>query len=105
MKSGKRGKPTSAVELSNVSPHGIWLLLDDKELFLSFKDFPWFADATINQLASIKLPSPGHFFWPELDIDISLDSIEHPKRYPLVSRLPVLKSINPVNTVSRVAEK
>ena len=105
MKSGKRGKPTSAVELSNVSPYGIWLLLDDKELFLSFKDFPWFADATINQLASVKIPNPGHVFWPELDIDISVESIKNPKRYPLVSKLPVLKSKKDAHTASRVAEK
>jgi hypothetical protein len=77
---------TSTVELSNVSAHGIWLLIDERELFLPFEEFPWFRAATIAQLASIERPSSGSLRWPDLDVDLSIDSIEHPDRYPLVSR-------------------
>ena len=87
MPSAKRGRSTSPVELSNVSPHGLWLLLNGEEKFLPFADFPWFKVATIGQLAHVVLASPGHLYWPELDIDLALDSIEHPERYPLVSRV------------------
>ena len=85
MKSGERGERTSAVELTNVSPHGLWLLLDGRELFLAFDEFPWFRDATIAQLAEIERPAGGHLRWPALDVDLSVDSIEHPDQYPLVS--------------------
>jgi hypothetical protein len=77
---------TSTVELSNVSAHGIWLLIDDRELFLPYDEFPWFRDATIAQLSSIERPTSGGIRWPDLDVDLSIDSIEHPDRYPLVSR-------------------
>ena len=77
---------TSTVELSNVSAHGIWLLVDDRELFLPYDEFPWFRDATIAQLASIERPTEESLRWPDLDVDLSIDSIEHPDRYPLVSR-------------------
>jgi len=70
MKSALRGKPTSKVEVSNVSPGGFWLLLGDRELFLSFKQFPWFQDATIREIATVELPSAHHLYWPELDIDL-----------------------------------
>lgn len=76
---------TSTVELSNVSPHGLWLLVDERELYLPFDEFPWFRDATIGQLARIERPAAGHLRWPDLDVDLSLGSIEHPERYPLVS--------------------
>jgi hypothetical protein len=76
---------TSTVELSNVSAHGLWLLVDEQELYLPFDDFPWFREATIAQLSQIERPEPGHLRWPDLDVDLSLDSIEHPERYPLVS--------------------
>jgi hypothetical protein len=33
------------VEVSNISPHGLWLLLGDAELFASFSEFPRFRDA------------------------------------------------------------
>ena len=76
---------TSTVELSNVSAHGLWLLVDERELYLPFDDFPWFRDATIAQLSRIECPASGHLRWPDLDVDLSLASIEHPERYPLVS--------------------
>jgi hypothetical protein len=86
MKSALRGKNTSAAEVSNVSPDGFWLLLDARELFLSFKDFPWFQDATIRQLTSVERPHPQHLRWPALDVDLTVESVEHPERFPLVSR-------------------
>ncbi len=42
MRSELRGAHTSDVEVTNVSPHGFWLLVDDRELFVPFKTFPWF---------------------------------------------------------------
>jgi hypothetical protein len=75
------------VEVTNVSPHGFWLLIDDEERFLAFDDFPWFRDASIAELTNVKLPGPQHLYWPDLDVDLAVDSIEHPQRYPLVSRV------------------
>ena len=72
--------------MSNVSPHGFWVFLGDRELFLSFQDFPWFREASIGSIANVQRPSPRHLYWPELDVDLSVDSIEHPERFPLVSR-------------------
>ena len=85
MKSDGPGEGTSVVELSNVSPHGMWLLVDDRELYLPFAEFPWFRDASIAELGVIEHPAPDHLRWPDLDVDLSIDSIDHPGRYPLVS--------------------
>ena len=85
MRSAPRGRNTSAVELTNVSGTGFWLLLDGQEFFLPFKQFPWFENVTIGQLANVERPRPDHLYWPDLDVDLALDSIEHPERYPLVS--------------------
>ena len=86
MKSAQPGANTSSVELANVSPHGLWLLIDGKEHYLPFDSFPWFRDATIGELSRIERPGPGHVHWPDLDVDLSVESIEHPERFPLVSR-------------------
>jgi len=56
-----------------------------RELYLPFDAFPWFREASIAQLACIERPTPDHFRWPDLDVDLSIDSIDHPERYPLVS--------------------
>lgn len=86
MKSAARGKPSSILEVTNVSRHGFWLLLDKEERFLAFEHFPWFRDASIGQLCNVELPHPQHLYWPDLDIDLAVESIDHPERFPLVSR-------------------
>lgn len=86
MPSDTPGKSTLAAEVTNVSPHGLWILLDERELFAAFTHFPWFRDATIAQLTLVERPSPNHLYWPALDIDLAVDSLDNPAAYPLVSR-------------------
>jgi hypothetical protein len=74
-------------EVTNVSAHGFWILLADEELFLSFAQFPWFRNATIGALTHLEWPSPNHLYWPDLDIDLAVESIRHPEHFPLVSRV------------------
>jgi len=70
----------------NVSRQGFWLLVAERELFVSFDLFPWFREAAIGRLVDVTMPHPGHLHWPQLDVDLDVDSIEHPERYPLVSK-------------------
>lgn len=86
MKSAKLGKRTSAVEVSNVSKHGFWLLIEDTERFVPFEDFPWFKNAPIGQLLNVELVSSRHLYWPDLDIDLAVESIDHPEQFPLISK-------------------
>ena len=96
MKTVLRGKNTSAVEVTNVSQHGFWIFIGDREVFASFADFPWFEQATIRDLTTVELPSPHHLYWLELDIDLAVDSLDHPDRYPLVSPAVLAGSTPPV---------
>ena len=72
-------------EVSHISHHGLWLLLRDRELFLSYKEFPWFKDAPVSAVLNVQLPQPHHLYWPDLDIDLAVESIERPARFPLVA--------------------
>ena len=86
MNSQALGKSTSLVEVTNISSHGIWLLTKEKELFIPYKEFPWFKDAPIGKIINVEEPTPGHFYWPELDVDLGIESIEHPERFPLKAK-------------------
>ena len=77
---------TSAVEVTNISGHGVWLLAGDKEYFMSHEDFPWFKDVPVGKVLNVEEPTPGHFYWPDLDIDLTAEIIEHPERFPLKSK-------------------
>ncbi|MGA2163038.1 MAG: DUF2442 domain-containing protein [Solirubrobacteraceae bacterium] len=73
--------------MTNISRHGFWLLLDERELFLPFAEYPWFGRAPVEAILRLEQPRPGHLYWPDLDVDLSVDSIEHPSRYPLKAKL------------------
>ncbi len=63
----------------------MWLLVRDRELFLPYDEFPWFRDHPIKPVQNVEEPRQGHFYWPELDVDLTEDIIGHPERFPLKS--------------------
>ena len=85
MRSVQPGKRTSAAEVLSISSNGIWLLVDAKEYFLAFTVFPWFKEAPVSHVLNVEQPRKGHLYWPDLDVDLGIESIEHPERFPLVS--------------------
>jgi hypothetical protein len=80
------GASTSDVEVTHISKHGLWLLPGARELFMSFEHFQWFRDAAIAAIHNVQWPGPRRLYWPQLDIDLAVESIEHPERFPVVPR-------------------
>ena len=78
-------KSNSEVEVSHISQQGIWLLVGDRGMFLSHHNFPWFMDAPVSTVLNVQLLQPHHLYWPDLDIDLAVESVEHPERFPLVA--------------------
>ena len=87
MKSVQPGMNTSEAEVTNITAHGIWMLVRGEEKFLPHEKFPWFRDAKVSSVYSVELPSEHHLHWPELDIDLAVESIDHPERFPLISKV------------------
>lgn len=83
MSSQPHGKSTSAIEVTDISPHGIWVLARGEEVFLPYETFPWFKRGTVEAVLNVEEQSPGRYYWPDLDIDLSLDIMKHPEKYPL----------------------
>ncbi len=83
MKSLKNGKNILKPEITNISEHGFWILLEKKEYFLPFKEYPWFFNAKISSLINVELIHNHHLHWPELDVDLSTEILAYPERYPL----------------------
>lgn len=85
-RSAPPGESTSSVEVTNVTAHGFWLTLDAEALFVPYSKFPWFRGATLEKLTRVERPHSGHLYWPELDIDLAVESIRNPGAFPLVAR-------------------
>lgn len=101
MTSAAPGRNIFPAEVTNVSAHGFWLFVGERELFVPFLHFPWFRDASIHAITNVQLPSPHHLYWPDLDIDLAVESIEHPEKYPLVSQTQPDKAVPPPSGAPR----
>lgn len=78
------GAPTSLVEVTNIDHFGFWLLVENKEYFLPYVDFPWFKSTTVDKILNVQLLHGDHLFWPDLDVDLCLDSLQNPETFPLI---------------------
>jgi len=84
MKSQKLGKNTLECEIQNISNNGIWIYVSEKEYFMPYEEYPWFKNARVSEIYNLELPSEGHLYWPDLDVDLEIDSLKNPEKYPLV---------------------
>jgi hypothetical protein len=84
MTSSAHGAATSLAEVVNIDRHGIWLVVGDTEYFLPYEDFPWFRRAIVEDILAVELLHGDHLHWPLLDVDLSLDSLNHPESFPLI---------------------
>ena len=50
---------TPAISVTHISPHGIWLLAHDEQLFMSYRDFPWFKQQPIEVIQNVDGTIPG----------------------------------------------
>jgi hypothetical protein len=53
---------------------------------MSYDDFPWFKNQTVESITNVEEQSPDHFYWPDIDVDLTLESIKHPEHFPLKSK-------------------
>jgi hypothetical protein len=74
------------VKVTYLTEYGFWLLTSQGEKFLSFWNFPWFHRAPVPHILNVKEPVPGHYHWPDLDVDLSLEIIRNPGRFPLTAK-------------------
>lgn len=80
-----KGKNISEVAI-HTSSFGIWLIVHDTEYFLSYKDYPWFREAKISDIDDVELLHGVHLHWRALDVDLDLDALDNPEKYPLSYR-------------------
>jgi hypothetical protein len=83
MNSPLSGDNTSVVEVTNISAHGIWLYVRGTEQFLDYDQYPWFRERSVREITNVEEPKPGHYYWPDLDVDLSDEIISNPEAFPL----------------------
>jgi hypothetical protein len=78
-----RGRSTSQVEVQGISKNGLWIFVKNREYFLPYQEYPWFKEAKVAEIYSVELLHGSHLYWPDLNVDLELESLEHPAEFPL----------------------
>jgi len=86
MRSLQPGVHTSDLEVVNIDRHGAWLYVKGAEYFLPYEKYRWFKDAKVADILGIQLLHDDHLYWPSLDVNLSVKSLQDPEAYPLVYR-------------------
>lgn len=78
-------KHTSASVLM-INSQGIMVSVLGNDYFISYNRLPWMKDAAVKDVLNVKMSGQDAIEWPSLDIDLEIDSLKHPERYPLVMK-------------------
>ena len=67
-----------------INDRGIMLSVQGEDYFLSYNRVPWMRDATINEVLDVRMSGNNAIEWPKLQVDLEVESLRHPERYPLL---------------------
>ena len=67
-----------------INAQGIMLSVLGNDYFLSYNRIPWMKDAPIRSVLNVQMSGTEAIEWPDLDVDLEIESLRHPERYPLV---------------------
>ena len=67
-----------------INAQGIMISVAGNDYFLSYNRIPWMKDASIKSVLNVRMSGQNAIEWPDLDVDLEIESLMHPERYPLV---------------------
>jgi len=63
----------------------MWLCVAEAEYFLSYKDYPFFKEASVSKIYNVELHHGAHLYWPELDVDLNIEILKNPHHFPSIA--------------------
>jgi len=80
----KNNSAATSASVLMINAQGIMLSVQGNDYFLSYNRIPWMQDAPIRNVLNVQMAGDEAIEWPDLDVDLEIDSLRHPERYPLV---------------------
>ena len=80
----KNNSAATSASVLMINAQGIMLSVQRNDYFLSYNRIPWMQDAPIRNVLNVQMSGDEAIEWPDLDVDLEIDSLRHPERYPLV---------------------
>ena len=80
----RNNSANTSVSVLMINAQGILLSVQGQDYFLSYNRIPWMRDAAIKCVLNVQMSGRNSIEWPDLDVDLEIESLKHPERYPLV---------------------
>ena len=74
----------TSVKVLSITDEGVNLSVAGKEYFISYNRVPWFRNARVSEIMNVTMMGRMGIRWEDLDVDLEIDSLEHPEKYPHV---------------------
>lgn len=75
---------STSVDVLMINEKGVMISVMGQDYFLSYNRVPWMRDATINEVLDVRMNGKNAIEWPKLEVDLEVESLRHPERYPLL---------------------
>ena len=85
-KNSKKNTERTSVSVRSIMPDGIFLTVCENDYYVSYSRLPWFREAKIMDIFNVEMIGDYAVRWDTLDVDLEIDSLKHPERYPLVMK-------------------
>ena len=90
--SSNNNSQLTSVAVLMINSQGMMLSVQGQDYFVSYNRVPWLRDARISSALNVRMCGSRAIEWPELDVDLEIESLKHPERYPLVMKRSPLDS-------------
>lgn len=77
---------TTQVSVLMINDKGIMLSVKGNDYFISYNRIPWMKNACISDALDVQMSGRNAIEWPKLDVDLEIESLKHPERYPLIMK-------------------
>lgn len=77
-----------------INSQGIMISVLGNDYFLSYNRIPWMKDATVRSILNVKMEGKNAISWPDLDVDLEIESLKHPERFPYVMKRNAMDHFN-----------
>lgn len=67
-----------------INDKGLMISVQGQDYFLSYNRIPWMRNASIADALNVQMSGRNAIEWPNLDVELEIESLKHPERYPLL---------------------
>ncbi len=76
----------TSVSVLMINAQGIMLSVQGNDFFVSYNRMPWLKDARVSDVLNVRMSGRSAIEWEALGVDLEIESLKHPERYPLIMK-------------------